>query len=40
MKMRPGVAVQPQTGTPRQADAGAAPIAAAPDKKGPAASVR
>jgi membrane fusion protein, multidrug efflux system len=40
MKMRPGVAVQPQTGTPRQADAGAAPIAAAPDKKAPAASVR
>jgi membrane fusion protein (multidrug efflux system) len=40
MKMRPGVAVQPQTAAPRQADASAAPGAAVPDKKGPAASVR
>ena len=41
MKMRPGVAVQPQTDAPRQADAGTPPAAAAAgDKKGSATSVR
>jgi membrane fusion protein (multidrug efflux system) len=41
MKMRPGVAVQPQTAVPKQADAGSRPAAAAAaDKKGASATVR
>jgi membrane fusion protein (multidrug efflux system) len=40
MKMRPGVAVQPHTAAPKQADAGSAPAGAIPDKKGASAAVR
>jgi membrane fusion protein, multidrug efflux system len=39
IKMRPGVAVQPQTGAPKQADAGS-PAGGAADKKGASATVR
>jgi membrane fusion protein, multidrug efflux system len=40
MKMRPGVAVQPHTAAPKQADAGSAPAGGVPDKKGASATVR
>ena len=39
MKMRPGVAVQPHTGAPQQADAGSA-VPGSADQKGASASVR
>jgi membrane fusion protein (multidrug efflux system) len=40
IKMRPGVAIQPHTAGPKQADAGSPPAAASGDQKGAASSLR